>query len=410
MTKKLLLILLLTVSLNALAQIKFENGYFINEANQKTECLIKNIDWKSSPTEFEYQLASDAEIKKESIKNIREFGVYNSAKFIRETVDIDRSSVNIQDLSRERNPIFKQETLFLRVLVEGGYNLYEYSDGNLRRFFYSSKDKKIEQLVYKQYMALHRYNYKPALVQATKNNYYQQQLLNDMKCETITLKTVENVDYKRGDLMNFFKEYNQCNNSAPTYFEKKPKRNVFDLTIRPRMNYSSLSISDKPVQKFKTQFDSELEFGIGVEMEFYLPYNKNKWSVIVEPTYHTYTTEKITTKKSNYVAKVDYNSIEVPFGLRHYFYLNDDSKLFVNATYSYSFRLGSSITFTRDDNRATEYLELDPNKNFAFGAGYKYNDKFSVELRYNSRHVLDNYLEWKSNYNSTSLIIGYTIF
>ena len=47
--------------MNCFAQISFEKGYFINNANQKTNCLIKNQDWKDNPTEFEYKLDENSE-------------------------------------------------------------------------------------------------------------------------------------------------------------------------------------------------------------------------------------------------------------------------------------------------------------------------------------------------------------
>ena len=402
MTKKLLTLFFAIIACNCFAQIKFENGYFITDSNQKIECLIKNIDWKSNPTQFEYQLTQGSEVKIETSKNVKEFAVYNSSKFIRENVNIDRSSVNIQDLSREKNPIFKQEMLFLRVLVEGDYNLYEYTDGNLRRYFYNNKDSKIEQLVYKQYIT--------DLTKATKNNTYQQQLYNSLKCPSITLKKIESISYRKDDLVEFFKEYNRCHNSESSYVEEKPTRNVFDLSIRPRVNSSSLYVGHDVLTKWNTDFGNKINFGIGIEAEYFLPYNKNKWSLIAEPTYQTYISEKITGKNSDYVAKVDYASIEFPFGLRHYFFLNPKSKIFVNMTYSYILRLDSNITYTRTDNRSSEMLDVEPNKNLALGAGYKFNDKFSAEFRYNSRSLLDKYVLWNSSFKSASLIVGYTLF
>ena len=83
MTKKLLTLFFAIIACNCFAQIKFENGYFITDSNQKIECLIKNIDWKSNPTQFEYQLTQSSEVKIETSKNVKEFAVYNSSKFIR---------------------------------------------------------------------------------------------------------------------------------------------------------------------------------------------------------------------------------------------------------------------------------------------------------------------------------------
>lgn len=35
---------------NCFSQVTFENGYFIGENTEKTEALIKNVDWKNNPT------------------------------------------------------------------------------------------------------------------------------------------------------------------------------------------------------------------------------------------------------------------------------------------------------------------------------------------------------------------------
>ena len=68
----------------------------------------------------------------------------------------------------------------------------------------------------------------------------------------------------------------------------------------------------------------------GVETEFILAFNKNKWGVTIEPTYQYYKSEK---KPSDVEAKLNYTSVEIPIGIRHYFYLSEKSKIFINASY-----------------------------------------------------------------------------
>ena len=404
MKKVLLTFLLALLTLPSIAQIKFEKGYFITNSEQKTDVFIKNIDWKNNPTTFEYQIAEGGTIETQNIANVKEFAVDSLAKFIRATVDIDQSSVNTSALSRVKNPAFKNQTVFLRVLLEGDYSVYEFAEGNMKRYFYAKQDDEIVPLVYKQYLS------NDVSMKVMTNNTYQQQLFNNFQCENITLRTIQSVDYNKDDLIKFFNQYSACSNQTLSYREVKPARNTFDLNIRPRVNSSSLSIENTLNGDFTSDYDTKFSFGIGLEAEFFLPYNKNKWSVFVEPSYQSYNAESRTGRSNNYTATVDYKSVEIPVGLRHYFYLAPDSKLFVNAAYVFSYRLDSNILFVRDDARDIQTLELEPNGNLALGAGYKYGDKYSVELRYQSKHVLDLYTYYTSNFTSVSLIFGYTIF
>ena len=196
MKKKLLFLLTIILSFNCYSQISFEKGYYIDNSNQKTNCLIKNIDWKNNPTEFEYKLSENSESKKVTIKSIKEFGIDNFSKYIRSIVNIDRSSENINKLSNDRNPIFKEEELFLKVLVEGKANLYLFEDGSLRRYFFNKENTTIEQLVFK--------SYKTSNDKIGKNNRFKNQLWNNLKCPNFKITKVENLDYQKNDLIDFF--------------------------------------------------------------------------------------------------------------------------------------------------------------------------------------------------------------
>ncbi|HLV38438.1 tRNA modification GTPase [Xanthomarina sp.] len=405
MKKHLLILLALILCLNSYSQISFEKGYYINNANQKTECLIKNVDWKNNPTEFEYRLSESSEANKATISSVQEFGVYNISKYIRRTVNIDRSSENINNLSNDRNPIFKKEELFLKVLIEGKSNLYEYNDLNLKRFFYSSQNAKVEQLIFK--------SYKTPDNSIGKNNRYKQQLWTDLKCPDFKMSKIESVAYNKNDLVKYFTDYSECFNKDLTYFESKQKGHSFNLNIRPRLNSSSLSISNN---NFKTiNFDNELAFGIGLEAEFILPFNKNKWAIAIEPTYQNYKSEKITDITNmvggKIIANIDYSSIEIPVSLRHYFFINKNSKIFLNASFVLDFSSNSSVELTRFDGTLYKSLEIKTRNNVALGIGYKQNDKYSLEVRYQTnREILGDDPSWISKYNTLSFILGYTIF
>ena len=405
MNKQLLFLLITILSINSYSQISFQKGYFINNYDQKVDCFIKNVDWLNNPTEIEYKLTESAEVQKGTIKTIKEFAIYNTSKYIRYSVMIDRSSNIITHLSKVREGVFKEEELFLKVLIEGKANLYFFKDSNISRFFYSKEDLKIEQLVYKKYL-----KYEDEI---SYNNRYKQQLLNNLKCPTFNMNKVENLDYKKSELIDFFIQYNKCNNQELVNFEEKQKKDLFNLNIRPGLNYSSLSIKNNGIGIAGIDFDTELGFRFGIEAEFILPFNKNKWAIIIEPTYQYFQSQENLTDENladenlaDDRINVDYTSIELPVGVRHYFFINEKSKIFINGSLLFDFSRDSNINFeVRPD------LEIESRYNFAFGLGYKYNDRYSLELRYHTdRDLLWKNFTWSSKYNTFSLIFGYKIF
>jgi hypothetical protein len=353
------------------------------------------MDWKDNPTEFKYKLSENDETKKANIKSVKEFGIDNISKYIRSTVNIDRSSENIDRLSIIKKPIFKEEELFLKVLVEGKASLHLYEDGDLKRFFYNKENTHIKQLVYKSYRTSDN--------QIGENNLYKNELWSNLNCSTFNRNKAENLEYYKNSLIDFFVEYNECNGEKNINYEEKQKKDLFNLSIRPGFNSSSLSIQNDVSSSRNADFDNEFGFRFGIEAEFIFPFNKNKWSLIIEPTYQYFKSEK---EISNRSVKADYKSIEIPVGIRHYFFLNENSKIFINS----SFIIDLSSNSTIDFSSGTE-LEIKTRNNLAFGIGYKHNDKYSLELRYQtSREILSDYISWSSDYNTLSVIFGYSLF
>ncbi|WP_299778608.1 outer membrane beta-barrel protein [uncultured Formosa sp.] len=386
MKKILTFALFFILTFNIYAQIKFEKGYFIDNNNLKTECLIQNLDWLNNPTKINYKLNESSEVSEQSINTIKEFSV-NTTKYIRFSLNIDKSPEQINKLSTLRKPIFVNETLFLKVLIEGEANLYYYQENNLRRFFYTVSNKEIEQLIYKQYLTTDNI--------IKKNNGFKQQILNELKCPSISKQKIENLKYYRKDLIKYFIRFNDCKNSNYTkYNNEKEKKDLFNLYIRPGVNLSSIDISNKIYSYLNIDFPNKTNLRFGVEAEYILPFNKNKFAILLEPTYQYY-------KESD---DVDYKSIELPIGFRYYLFLNDKSKIFTNISLVYDVPINSSI-----EDRTGDF-EITSGINYAFGIGYNFNKKLSFEIRYlTTRDVLKSYLSKKSDYKTLSFIVGFNI-
>lgn len=195
---------------------------------------------------------------------------------------------------------------------------------------------------------------------------------------------------------------------------RKKKKGNYNITLRPRLNNSSLSVDNKSKDNKDTQFDTKTGFGFGVEIEYIFPFNNNKWSFTVEPTYQSYKSQKSSTVNDPYdgtlTRKIDYKSIEIPLSIRHYIPLNTYSKIFLEASFVANLKLKSSLEYYINGISMSP-VEINTRNNVAFGIGYKYNDKFSLQLRFQTnREILGSQQIWSSAYQSSSFILGYTIF
>ncbi len=397
MKKQLLCLLMFVIGLVSYGQINFEKGYYVNNANQKIYCLIKNIDWNNNPTAFEYKVSDTAEIEEVEMRSIKEFGIIGRSKYVRKEVDMDRSTNNLYRLSHDREPKFKKETLFLKVLVQGKASLYVYKERDLRRYFYNTEEKPIEQLVYKRYQKSNN--------EIGTNSRFKNQLWNNVQYASMTQNSVKKLRYIHGDLINYFVGYNESRGDAPINYAKKAKKDkdLFNLTIRAGVRNATLDISNVVSNLRDTNFDNQQTFSVGAEVEFVMPFNKNKWSVIMEPTYQYFSVEKTIAVDQ---VEVEYTSIELPIGIRHYFFLNDHSKLFLNASFVTDFDMNSKVVFENSED-----LEIRTTNNLALGVGYKFKNRYSIEARYQTkREVLSQFASWNSNYRSFSILLGYSIF
>lgn len=384
------LLTFLLFGFNGFSQIVFEDAYYIDDSGRRIEGQIENVGWQNNPQQFLFRHSEASEPVALTTEAVREFGIGNGVKYVKVNIEMDRSSDNLSLMSDQRAPEFKEEELFLKVLVEGKASLYSYVDGNLRRYFFGKLPSEINQLVYKKY--------KTPDGEVAYNKNFRQQLLNEVRCGESRTK-LRNLDYTQSDLVKYFVNYNSCENVEPVNYAASESGMKFHLSVKPGLDFSSLSIANNMVSDSRTDFNSELGFRIGLEAEFVLGFNKNKWALIVEPSYRSYTSEKEG-------LEVDYSSLEIPFGLRHYLFFNDSSKMFVNAAYVFDFTLGESVI----SREPRENLDIEPRGNLSLGLGYSFANTYSVELRYFVNREILNYLNWRSQYKVISVVFGWKIF
>jgi hypothetical protein len=397
--KKLSLLFLLLFICNFNAQIKYEPGYFIDNTNLKKDVLIKNEGWKNNPEKFEYKNNSSSEAKTLTINNVKEFGVNDKQRFIRKTVSMDLSSEEINRLTYEQEINLKEKTIFLNYVIQGKASLLSYHNGNIKKYFYMIDENEPKQLVYKLFLINES--------QISYNKQYQDQIKENLICDNITNSEIYQIRYNQNDLSKLFTKYNNCsNNQIIDYKEKRDNKDAFNLSITPGVVFSSLDLISSYNKDNYADFGSKTLLRIGIELEYVLPFNRNKWALFVEPNFQYFKAEKtIEIYEQTRERSIDYKNIQIPVGIRHYFFLNDNSKFFLNGALALNVPIKSDIKFSNDPN-ATKISIGTP---IIFGAGYKYN-KFGIELRYSKQTLLRNYISMESNYSNFSVILGYNLF
>lgn len=385
--------------LSMAAQIRFEKGYFIDEEGQRTECLIKNRGWNNNPASFTYKLSADAPEQERTISNTSEFAIENEVKYVKAEVEMERSTNKTGSLNRGLNVKFAKETHFLKVLVEGNATLYVYEENGLMKFFHKTKDGKIEQLVHVKYMA--------NSTDVREYNQFHSQLDNSVKCEGTTLETLRKLKYETTALTNYFEQLNQCSGlgKASTLETKKSKAK---LNVRPVVGFKSMKIDVNPELARARASTSKGDIAYGVELEYVLATNRNKWAFFIEATYNKIEEEIDIPDPGagTYDERADlkFAAVQIPVGARYYAFLNDDFKIFGNVLLAVNVvSTDSGVTY----KGLTGYSFNSFSYNGGLGIGLSYK-RFNAEARYYAPQNLMRNID--GEFNKISFTVNYAIF
>jgi hypothetical protein len=290
--------LILSLSFSStLCQTIFEAGYFITNNDERVDCLIENHEWINNPTYFSYKILGKDETLVKEILEVKEFAIANKYKFIRATVDIDLSTDDPSNLSTNRNPIWKKNTVYLKVLIEGKANLYFFQNGNLFRYFYRVDSKEISQLIYKRYFV------STGII--AENNSFQQQLFNEVRCATTQINDVTKLIYNEKNLAKYFIDYLACNGDVSQLSKiKKSRIRSINACLGTGTQFS---LSSNSLNNSLTQ--------ITIEFESFVT-NKKKWSFFFDPT--------------AYIISSGATLVVLSFGSRYYLHFNNRTGLFLN--------------------------------------------------------------------------------
>lgn len=311
MKNHITLLVFLHFSVILFAQNAWKNGYVIDMEGNKTEGLILDEGWLSSPERVTYRLDSLDDAVTGTIAEIKEFSIPGYVRFVRADVLIDQSRDDINYYSRQYQPEWQRDTVFLRYLIDGGVSLLYFDKKDLKRFFFQLPGGDIRQLVYKRYV-LESVTYK-------ENNQYLVQLTNEFNCSQTPVS--DDIGYNRKDLVQFFIQQNTCLGFKYDNYDKGRTTTSWNVWVMFGLNYSKLKMAfyNTPIL-----FPDQATLTGGLELEAILPFKNRKWSVPMGGLYTTYSDTAI-----GRFNEINYRAIHLCIGPRYSFYLKKGMRLYI---------------------------------------------------------------------------------
>ena len=409
MTKQISILLVLTLVnfLHLYAQKSYEKGYFINNTGIKTDCLIESKDWESSPKELYFKLTAESVLQKLSLDTISAFEIFGASKYISKTVQIDKSSSDINNLSPVKNPVWQTEKLLLKELVEGKASLYLYSEINLTRFFYSVNDSNLQQLVYKTYRAT---NDNLEIFIGTNNNF-RQQLYVDVNIPDYKFD-LSKIMYEQKELEKYFEDYNaQFKTTKKVLVKEKTKKDFFKAAIMVGVNYTNLKVVEVFHPINSQDFGAFISPLIGAEFEFNLPLARNNWSILLQPVYNS----KISGKLQNIShsdnqpieSEFSYQGIDIPLGVRYRYSLNSKLKVYATGYIETGLMSWYKTSISVDQKPFVILLERALTPGFSIGVDY---DNIGLELKaFANKDFIVRQQTFRTDFNVISLGFKYRL-
>jgi hypothetical protein len=374
------------------AQIAFEPGYFIDLKGKKTICLIKNKDKYDTPKQFDYKIGEKSPVQEGTINNVAEFGINTTTKYVRSVVQLDTRTDELSSLNHEKDPQFEEKTLFLEVLVDGAKPLYRFRDGHLERYF-QRENGTIVQLIYKRYLNDHNQIY--------FNRTFHRQLIQYTACGQDSTKQVAGLEYTKEGLTKYFQQYHECAGLPYVTYTKATRNARLRVHLIGGADLNRGAVGTKNFSSvYDYSFAPTFSPRGAIQFELQLPINRKKWSVFIEPGYHTY-------ESTEEEGTIKYRSLQFPLGGRHYFYLNAEHRFFAEGFFYFDQTFENKVGI-KPLNLNIQTIPW--TYNLGIGAGYNYK-RWSVTARYYPpRNIASRDIDWKVTYQTFSFTTGFRLF
>lgn len=413
------ILVLLFINATLLAQSKFLPGKITKTNGETIAVLIKVTSWKNNPKAIQYKLQNETKITTSTVVDISGFEVFNKAKYLRADVAFDRSSDLQGQLSFVRDPIWENEILFLKVLVESEVSLYLHKTNNTMRFYYQKGSGSFEPLVYKKYLSGQR---------VQRNRAYRKQIQDNFLCG-YEIDGLRKLEYKIKDMVKLFKSINECAGNEVNIMQSEGAKGTTNWAFQPGINFISgnmtktLFATGGTVRDFYvSDIENKSALRIGFEGEYMMPHSLNKWALFFGAAYTSFKSQgewndvlfakDFSFQRGTQKWDATISHVTINIGLRRYIYVNDKFRILASLGWvpGLSLNLNSSVDvglINGTELFSGADLETREVSNFIAGLGIQ-TGRATLEVRYNTkRKVLADNVVYDLSYQSISIMIGF---
>ena len=401
----LLSVLIQLVSRLAFSQQGYQEGYILTSRGERISCFI-NIDRiESYPLNLEYRLEEDSEVIYASAISVKEFGIADHTKYIRSIISPEWLYERIDSSDLHDPGIKDNDYIFLRTIVEGMASVYSFDYKNEETFFYRIGEGSPEELV--------TLKNPESIEEKDIKVLYRDQLAFTLEAPGIVQHDVQYLKYDDGDMADLFTTYNQGMKSKSVSYMRLVKNSLFKLRVKAELRYSLLNAWGGGLNIDTLNLNNSFNAGFSIESEIVLPWLNQRYSLLLESSFHRYSSSKLSTinftladSGEENTIKVNYNTIDIAFGFKAYLLKTYKNNLAVSGKVITSLPFESRWLKEDETLFSVPWADIFPAASLSYEHG-----KMMIEAVY--YFPIDLILanpRWDSRFRSFSIALGYNLF
>lgn len=411
------LFILVTLSGPLFSQNKnWQPGYVLSIEGDTLKGLLDYQDWKRNPKSISFK-SKVGEEKRYAADQIDQFYVKTANElYFGRIVRTDQSSLRSSDVINLLNQnIYKTDTVFLKVLVKGEKNLFQFDDGK-RVHFLIGENGNIRELEIKKQRVSQNSGYAVLTI-----NMYREQLRSVMSDCTPKNVDINRLMYGTKSFIKVFLAYHECKSSHVEYINQSNDAFKFVFGITGGAQSTNVKVSSSEGFPTLVSDDYSTSYGpiAGLTCDIIIPKSRGAWSIANSLIYSNYSTSEVTVLPSGlntYTSDININFSHVKLTnlFRFKFVSNHKFSPFINLGISNSFALKSEFYSIRETSgflNMTERIDYDTRNHeqgLIVGGGVVFGN-WTTEIQYESTNGFSVFSGLGTKVIYTRFLIGYRL-